>query len=52
MISAEDCRRYAAECSDLASKLVESEQKTRLLEIAKAWRELAKRLIDKRGKPQ
>ena len=48
-ISAEDCRRYAAECLDLARKIGKSDDKARLLEIAERWRELAERLADRRG---
>ena len=41
MASAEEYRRYAAECIALVQQVQTAEQKARLLEIAEAWRELA-----------
>ncbi len=44
MLSAEDCRRYAAECLAIARKAEKPEDRARLLEIAEGWRRMAERL--------
>lgn len=44
MPSAEEYRRYAAECIALVQQAQTAEQKARLLEIAEAWRGLADKI--------
>ena len=45
MASAEEYRRHAAECLSLAQIAESTEDKTRLLDMAEAWRALADRLM-------
>jgi hypothetical protein len=45
MASAEEYRRHAAECLSLAQIAESTEDKTRLLDMAEAWRALAERLM-------
>ncbi len=41
MASADDYRRYAAECVALAQRMSDPAEKTALLQMAQAWHELA-----------
>lgn len=43
MPSADDYRRFAAECVALAQHAANSDDKARLLQMAQAWRELAEK---------
>jgi hypothetical protein len=43
MPTREEYLRYAEECVVLAQKAADAEAKTRLLEMAQAWRDLADR---------
>ena len=44
MASAEEYRRHAAECLSLAKIAENADDRSRLLQMAEAWRELAARL--------
>lgn len=44
MASVEEYRRHAAECLSLAESAKNPEDRTRLLQMAEAWSELADRL--------
>jgi hypothetical protein len=42
MLSPEDCLRFAGECEDMAKIARHAENRERLIEMAAAWRALAK----------
>ena len=44
MPDAEEYRRYAAECLELAQRLTDADTRAQLLEMAEAWRELAQKV--------
>jgi hypothetical protein len=44
MTSADDFRRYAAECVALAQRMSDPADKAHMLQIAQAWRDLADKL--------
>jgi hypothetical protein len=46
MASAEEYRRFAAQCLALAQTAATSEDRARLLQMAQAWRDLAEKLSD------
>jgi hypothetical protein len=46
MASAEEYRRYAAQCLALAQTAATSEDRAHLLQMAQAWRDLAEKLSD------
>ena len=50
MATAEQCRRYAAECLRLVQEAKTPEDRARLLQMAQAWRDLADKLTDKTQK--
>ncbi len=50
MATAEEYRRNAAECLALARQAKDSDDKARLLEMAEAWRALAKKFSHEHGK--
>jgi len=53
LFSAVDYRRYAAECVRLAQQVADPEDKTRLLDMAETFRELAdKPDISQSGRPE
>lgn len=43
MASADDYRRYAAECVALAQRMSDPADKAHMLQMAQAWRELAEK---------
>jgi len=43
MTSADDFRRYAAECVTLAQRMSDTADKTHMLQMAQAWHELAEK---------
>jgi hypothetical protein len=47
MPSADDFRRYAAECVTLAQRMSDPADKTHMLQMAQAWCELAEKLESK-----
>jgi hypothetical protein len=47
MTSADDFRRYAAECVALAQQMSDPADKAHMLQMAQAWRELADKLASK-----
>ena len=47
MASVQEYRRHAAECLSLAKTAEHADDKSRLLQMAEAWRELAARLEGK-----
>jgi hypothetical protein len=47
MTSADDFRRYAAECVALAQQMTDPADKAHMLQMAQAWRELAEKLAAK-----
>jgi hypothetical protein len=48
-MSAEECRRHAADCIAVAERVADSDSKARLLEMASAWLRLAEQ-ADKNSK--
>lgn len=42
MLSAEDCLRFAKECEEMSNVARHAENRERLVEMAAAWRALAK----------
>ena len=50
MATAEQCRRHAAECLRLVQEAKTPEDRARLLQMGKAWRDLADKLTDKTAK--
>ena len=47
MLSPEDCLRFAQECEDMSKIARHPENRERLVEMAAAWRALAKMAEDK-----
>lgn len=47
MASAEDFRRYAAECVALAQRMSDPADKAHMMRMAQAWRDLADRIDNK-----
>ena len=47
MATAEQCRRYAAECLRLVQDAQTAEDRARLRQLAQAWRELAAKLMER-----
>jgi hypothetical protein len=52
MATVDEYRRYAAECLALAQQAENPDDKARLLTMAQAWRELARRLSEQDEKPE
>jgi hypothetical protein len=52
MSTREQCLRYSDECLALAQKTNDPHSRTRLLEMAQAWRELAERSKPEQRKPE
>ena len=47
MTSADEFRRYAAECVALAQQMTDTADRAHMLQMAQAWRELADKLESK-----
>lgn len=46
-MSPEEYRRHAAECLEIAESIINPEHRARLILIAQAWLDLARRAADK-----
>jgi hypothetical protein len=51
MASADECYAYVEQCIALATKELHPGDRARLLEMAKAWRDLAEKLEASRNNP-
>ena len=49
MPSAEQCRRYAAACLEIAQSITDPKAKAAMLDMAERWRRFAERLAATKG---